>query len=238
MTYKRALHRGRFFCFAFVSIFGLVIFGSCSSAHPEIMQVEARIIVSAPEFQERLSLFVEGNDPDGIDDISWMVVEYPDLFLGWRIEEETLVRFNDEGQYWFGSDTISLPQGDTLPRGRLTVILGDLSGRTDARELTLPPLREAITERSFPRIVFAQDGDAWESAVLETAFPEDRHFIRTDDAHWELVLPGENGTMTPGEVVEFPLSRDLVSRVGDQPYWIIREHNSQLWLEWGPVTGK
>ncbi len=228
MTYTRALQRGRFFCCIASLMLGLGAVSGCSSANPEIMQVEARIVLSAPGTFERLSLFVEGHDPDGIDDIAWMVVEYPDLLLGWRIEEETMVRFTDDGQHWFGSDNITLPQGATLPRSRLNVILGDLSGRTDTREITLPPLREAVTENSFPRLVFVRD-----ALTVETAYPQDRHFIRTEEEHRELVFPSGDLEAEAGEMV-FTVPGNMLSQLGDGPYWIIREQNSRLWLEAGP----
>ena len=200
------------------------------------MQVEARIISSLSDSRttERLSVFIDGRDPDGIDDLAWVVVEFPRDGLGWRLEGETLHYRQSDSRHWFGSDQLTVPGTSELPRGTLRIILGDLSGRTATREVTLPPGRAPEDRRSYPRL---RRDSASRSVVLETVRVQSRHYLVSGERRLEVRFPESPSGTAPGSapgVSGFELPQEALQPFANEPLWVIVEWSPSLWLEWGP----
>jgi hypothetical protein len=124
----------------------MVLLGACSSAAPQIMQVDWRIIASrdGETVQERLSVFVDVSDADGDGEIAYVEVLIPAHGVWWRLTPESdssgspWREYTRDGQKWFGSDTLVIAGQPILPRADMTVRVGDLSGREDERVIPIP----------------------------------------------------------------------------------------------------
>lgn len=253
---KKAPPRGRFFygtvlykmnspwcVVAAISLAAIIFFPGCSSADPEIMQVEARIIISRggaslaepshrdESMEERLSVHVDARDPDGIDDIGWMVVEFPRHGIGWHLEGETLRSRAADSRHWFGSDDLVVPGLPQLPRGTLRVTLGDLAGRTAVREVQLPPRGVYPQEGDFPGLRQSASGD---DVLFVPAPAGQRHFLVSRDHRRELYIP--EGITAADAARGVRLTREEVQRFSPGPVWVIAEVTPALWLEWGGVV--
>lgn len=124
----------------------MVLLGACSSAAPQIMQVDWRIIASrdGETVQERLSVFVDVSDADGDGEIAYVEVLIPAHGVWWRLTPESdssgspWREYTHDGQKWYGSDTLVIAGQPILPRADMTVRVGDLSGREDERVIPIP----------------------------------------------------------------------------------------------------
>lgn len=211
-----------------VSAFALATVG-CSSADPQFMQLDYRIIASVEPgsvtVRERLMVFADVHDPDGVDDVAWMVVEFPDHGVGWELEGDQLAYMDREGRHWFGSAELTVPGVSRLPRGQLRVIVGDLSGRTDEREVVIPRSPGSPMSATDGRVFIVRTIDSGET-VIEAVDPdanpdEFRLFVHTRDDVFQL---------RRGRLV----TEELRGRLGSAPFWLITELSPHYWIESGP----
>lgn len=207
------------------SLIVLTLFSvACSSADPEIMQVDLRIVASlddaSQQVRERLSVFVDVHDPDGVEDVAWVVAEFPDDGVGWRLEDERMAYHQRDGEHWFGAAGLSVPGLDRLPRGAVRVFAGDLSGRSAEREIRIPVTTPRPEPDEFPR--FERGG----RVVL--APRAGRHVIDTGDRVLELVPPDNEA------ISDIVLVDDDRAELEGATFTIVAEVSSYLWLESGP----
>ncbi|WP_146049431.1 hypothetical protein [Alkalispirochaeta sphaeroplastigenens] len=199
----------------------------CSSADPEIMQLEFSLVATCADprstRQERLMVFADVHDPDGHEDVAWMVVEFPDQGFGWELSGEDLEHHRRNDRHWFGSPGLVFPGLSSLPRGALRVTVGDYSGRTAETERVLPSAPAAPGCNRFPRLETPRGGG--EDLLLAVPSGADRYVVRT--ARGVLELQGDlSEPVSPGS--------DFWDFVGDQEFFLLARTGPALWLESGP----
>jgi hypothetical protein len=131
-------------CFGIASLF---LF-SCSRSAPEISYgfMELVYYQSAEKPQECFSFFVMPNDEDGIENLDELYLYHDREQLRWLVKSEDWVRFEQEGSSWIGTRSISIPEGETLPRGQYRAVLVNKGGESSERLFSF----DAPEESRFP----------------------------------------------------------------------------------------
>lgn len=189
------------------------------------LRIHAQLTRESGEIQESLVVFLDVHDPDGVEDVGWIVVELPEYGVGWELEGESLAYIQRGEEHWFGTSGLTIPGMDRVPRGasvRFTV--GDLGGRMVEREVRIPVSTMSPGAEDFPSV---QRNEGFVVA------PEGvRHFIRHSDQLYRLDLAGDG--RWPSE--RLPVSPDgsVLETLGDTPFTVVTEAGPYLWLESGP----
>lgn len=185
-----------------VSVLGLavaaavLVLAACTPRPPEILRVEAEIrLVTDREIDreyEQLSLFLEGEDPDGFDDLDEVVLLNDNAGLYWRIDRSAWV-VTREGR-WVGSAGLSMPLLSTFPRGAYRVLLYDAGGNSQETILSVEDPLRAVPE---PEVIVTQERielAAPESVVVQMVDPQGRTIAQkriSGGGHsWEAILDG------------------------------------------------
>lgn len=218
---------------------------SCSSAEPEILQVDLRVVATLSRetgrVRERLSVFADVYDQDGPEDVAWLVVEYPDRATGWVLEGDRLTYEQRGDRHWYGSAELTLPGTDRVPRGAVRIVAGDLAGRSSTREVQLPATPNRLEEADFPRL---ERGDGATGAPGEDTAEADagiilipapratRHYVFVAGALYLLDPPSDSAS---GGKRGY-LDDDILERLNGEPFHLVAEYDSYLWLDSGPWT--
>ena len=236
-TTPEAPGNGRFFVLLAVSLL-VAASVACSSADPEIMQTDLRIVASydpvTETFSRRLHVAVDVHDPDGSEDMDLLRVELVRYRLGWERTVDRLTQTTTAGQNWYAVHNLDLPLSGPIGTVRLTV--EDKSQRSAEREIVVPPpgdiaipdlypilvIDEAVSEgdRGSPRILVPRDSDRVYLMVLEA----DERFSEPI----ELDLQG----FEPGTEVAIP--ETVAERLEGRRFYLLVESSRTLWLETGP----
>lgn len=221
----RAPGNGRFFVSglpAFVLLPLLFALTACSSADPQLMDLELRVVVRpGPEpegVEEALVVEADVADADGADELAELVVELQDAGLVWVVPVDRLTLHAQEGQNWYVTPALTVAGSRRIPRGSVRVTARDFSGReargTEPLPLTLPLL------------------EAGDLPQLEGSL------LREPGRMWSRLLIGvrENDRLRMEELVDAdpPVSiRGAVSRPGAR-FWLVAQWSPRLWAETGP----
>lgn len=118
----------------------LAALSACSSSAPEILRIDARLVVTDSVItgarSERIQIAVEVRDADGTGEISELEVAILDAGVAWFIPPERQIRTESDGALWISAPNLSL--NGTVPAGRWHVAVRDLSGRVAEREVIAP----------------------------------------------------------------------------------------------------
>lgn len=182
--------------FAFLLAF-LLVMSACTPRPPEILQVEAEVrLISdriAGREYEQLSLFVQGEDPDGFDDLDEVVLLNDDSGLFWRIDRGSwaVVR----GGRWIGSAGLTMPLLSPFPRGEYRLRLYDAGGNSEERFISIEAPLEAVGE---PELLIDQGGVdlvSPDSVVIQALDPQGRTVtqkrIHLGRHPWESIFDGD-----------------------------------------------
>ncbi len=181
-----------FFLFAISLLFSLI---SCASKPPEILQTRWNIYayldrVTNTRYQA-LSLFLNLNDPEGIDDIEkiYLINDKHELF--WKLDDSNWVKEKVGTSTWIGSNKIVTTDRKTFPRGNYRVIVYDFGGNSTETNIPIETPHINIAHITFPSVIikgntlFLQDkrsrvtkGEIWiyrdKSLVISSAFRNKR----------------------------------------------------------------
>lgn len=117
----------------FFLVLTLLFAAACSENPPQIMDVAWQVILFENRLlgvtYQRLSVFVQGTDQDGQNDLQALHVINDEAELYWTIPSESWEKAVIRGNEWFGSNGLSVPDGAVLPVGSYRVVLEDLSGK-------------------------------------------------------------------------------------------------------------
>ena len=145
---------------------------SCSDNEPEINQVFWQITkyhdIENNIFYDRLVVFLEVFDEDGIDDIKTIYVINDAQELFWKIDEKNWVYKTINNENWFGSNNIVMNDFSSFPLGQYRVIVIDDAGERQEVYFTISSYDKNINKDQFP------------SGVLENkviSFSENTEFI-------------------------------------------------------------
>ena len=130
-----------------------VLLGGCSGEQPRIFQQHWRLdVVAQPDGDnqfERLTLFVQADDADGMEDLAALTVTHPQQELRWSLDAKQWSRVELKGESWFGGRLRApgnAPEGGTLPRGRYRVVLEDRAGEHAEDTIFIEPAIIGLTK--------------------------------------------------------------------------------------------
>lgn len=87
--------------------------------------------------REYLSLFAQARDEDGSADLAYLYVINDAAELCWTLSPENWSMTSDSGATWIGSNGLSAPDGEALPRGAWRLVLVDLAGQRSELDFSL-----------------------------------------------------------------------------------------------------
>lgn len=211
---------------------------ACSSADPEIMQTDLRVISSYDptdgSISPRLHVAVDVHDPDGSEDVDLLRVELPRYRLAWQRPEDRLTRTTTAGQYWYAANDLALPLEGPVGTVRLTV--EDKSQRFAEREVVIPPFGDLDVPELYPVLAEdgpTRDGDGGSPRILVPR-DADRVYLMVLEADERFSEPIELDLrgFEPGTEVAIPQSAR--ERLEGRRFYLLVESSRTLWLETGP----
>ncbi|MDR2069039.1 MAG: hypothetical protein LBP71_04135 [Spirochaetaceae bacterium] len=151
------------------------LFLSCSRAEPTISYGFIRLFYyqNSGRPQERFSFFVLPHDDDGIEDVNELYLYYDREGLFWTLSAEDWISYESEGQTWIGSRSITMVDGENLPRGQYRAVIIDKGGERSERLFSF----DAPEEPRFAFPVLTIDDGRYR---IESLYPENR-FICYDE---------------------------------------------------------
>jgi hypothetical protein len=170
----------------------LIGLAACSDSPPEIMQISWQVMLfndreSGFSYQ-KLSLFVNIQDEDGIKDIGAVYLINDAEELLWGLDEGTWEMTTKGNATWIGSNAITMPASEPFPVGKYRVYLEDLSGQSDETAIYLSKDNVNTEQITFP--------DAYVNG--------DKIFIKGTYKNYELWIYDENKRF----IVAFPVDEN------------------------------
>lgn len=141
--------------FSVLSLIGLLaLFLSCSGSPPAIINTDWMLVytndLSRGGVYTELNLFVQLDDPDGIEDISEIAIHKDDLGWSWNLNPDNWVSYSAEGENWLGAN--GLTRGGSLPEGEYRLLILDRSGQRTEKIIKINvPLKDSQT-LEFPSL--------------------------------------------------------------------------------------
>ncbi|MCL2705199.1 MAG: hypothetical protein FWE72_03215 [Spirochaetaceae bacterium] len=127
---------------------------SCSDNEPEINQVFWQITkyhdVENNIFYDRLVVFLEVYDEDGIDDIKTIYLIHDAQELFWKIDEKNWIYKTFNNENWFGSNNIVMNDFSGFPLGQYRVIVIDDAGERQEVYFTISSYDKIFNKEQFP----------------------------------------------------------------------------------------
>jgi hypothetical protein len=183
----------------FLLLGSVVFLFACSRSEPKITYGTMRLVYYQTEGKplEQFSFFVLPDDDDGIEDLAELNLYHDREGLYWSLGSENWITVALEEQTWIGSRSITMLDGEELPRGQYRAELVDKGGERSERLFTFDAPADARYPFPFLHI---ENGEYW----IESGYPE--HFFicydnegtvvqtialeRVDGSLAELALPG------------------------------------------------
>lgn len=170
---------------------------ACSPNPPELRSVSARLILypqnnsggSTTGPEERLSCFLAVQDKDGIGDISQLIIINDETEIFWNLTEENWTIHKDAGEFWIGSNGLSVPTGK-IPRGTYRVEVIDKAGEKTARNFQV--LAPAKLADNLPQVIAQQQG----SVLVKSDYAQNTIFFLDAGNNVVKAAPVAPGTVT------------------------------------------
>jgi hypothetical protein len=180
-------------CFIFRFGLVLLLLFSCSRAEPKISYGFIRLFYyqNSGRPEERFSFFVLPNDDDGIEDINELYLYYDREGLFWSLSADDWIRYDSEGQTWIGSRSITMVDGENMPRGQYRAVIMDKGGEKSERIFSFDaPAEPRFT---FP-VLTVNDG----YYRIESMYPENRLICYDEGGELLTILdiPSREGLVT------------------------------------------
>ncbi len=144
----------RIFFLTLFAIPVLLLFHSCASKPPQILQLTWNIYAYRDRINsvsyEALSLFLNLNDPDGIDDIEkiYLINDTKELF--WKLDDTNWIKKKVGSATWIGSNKIVTTDRNMFPRGNYRIMVYDLGGNSAETSLSVDTPIIKIARIIFP----------------------------------------------------------------------------------------
>ncbi len=134
----------------------LFLLVACASKPPEILQTTWNIYVYQNRINntryEALSLFLNLNDPDGIDDIEKIYLINDNQELFWKLDDNNWIKKKIGTVTWIGSNKIVTINRKTFPRGTYRVTVYDFGGNSTEKSIFIDTPVINITRIVFPTV--------------------------------------------------------------------------------------
>jgi len=174
------------------------LFGGCSGEQPRIYQQHWRLdVVVRPdgtEQFERLTLFVQADDTDGMEDLSVLTLTHPQKELRWSLAAQQWSQVEQTGETWVGGRLRApgtAPEGGALPRGRYRVLLEDRAGERAEETIFIEPAITGLTKGRLPKKMLPAP-PAGEEETLYYPFEEKRLKLLNEAGESMRVVSPEN----------------------------------------------
>jgi hypothetical protein len=144
--------------FAVMAGFVCAMLFSCSQNNPNISEgyIGLSYYSNAGIIEERYYVFVVPSDDDGIEDIDEMIISHEKDGLSWKLSAADWISVSGDGKTWIGTRSMTMADGEEMPRGVFTVELIDKSGMAgsmpltfDVRNVPLPFPKFSIEDRHY-----------------------------------------------------------------------------------------
>lgn len=127
---------------------------SCSENSPEISQIFWQINkyqnVQSGDTSDRLSVFIEAVDKDGIEDLETIYIINDKEELFWKINKDEWNHVTIDGEEWFGFNSIEMNRTLPFPVGTYRVVLIDAAGERAESDFFLDRYETALPLDEFP----------------------------------------------------------------------------------------
>jgi hypothetical protein len=138
-------------------LFFLFLLFSCSENQPAINQVFWQINkvndVENNFFYDRLSVFIEAYDDDGIEDLKTLYIINDEEEFFWKIEDKEWIYKEVNKENWFGTNDIVMNNFSHFPAGRYRVLIIDAAGEREESAFVLTSYDYETQKNKFPAIV-------------------------------------------------------------------------------------
>jgi len=135
-------------------ILTLLFIAGCADNPPEIYQTFWQVNIFNNRENKttypQLSLFIQVNDPDGLEDLDeiYLINDKKELF--WKLDSESWIEVTEEGESWIGSNTLSLPHPSMDFTGEYRLLLLDVGGASAEKIIVINHSPTSFTELNFP----------------------------------------------------------------------------------------
>lgn len=132
----------------------LIALINCSDKPPEIIEIFWQVNLfqnrEIDKIYQKLSLFINVDDPDGFDDIEMLYLINDENELFWSLESEEWYKSTSGTQTWIGTNGFSMPDHSPFPGGKYRILLQDMGGQTDEKEIYLSKTKYDPAKITFP----------------------------------------------------------------------------------------
>ncbi len=131
---------------------------ACAVHAPELGAISHRLIVASlgQGREERLSVFAAISDEDGVADISHIFIIHDESELYWELDSASWSQKEEGSRFFFGSNSLTAPPGEPLPRGSYRVLIYDLAGERSEGSFRLAA--PATDGYELPTLALADEG--------------------------------------------------------------------------------
>ena len=111
---------------------------SCSRAEPTITFGFISLVYhqdkDSDNFVERYTFFVIPDDEDGLENLEDLYLYHDGEQLRWHLKSSDWIKFSKDDKEWIGSRSISIQDGENLPRGRFRAVIINKGGERSSRD--------------------------------------------------------------------------------------------------------
>lgn len=154
----------------------LFVFASCSNGPPEILQVFNQVNSTLNKETGKsylsLSLFLQVQDEDGIEDIESIYLINDDKELFWELTKADWKEIKVDSETWIGANGLSVPENMELPGGNYRVLVIDIGGERAQQEIYLKPYKNN-KKYNYPSLRIPQAGEV----LIESVIPANTIWI-------------------------------------------------------------
>lgn len=136
---------------------------SCSENSPEISQIFWQINkyqnVQSGNTSDRLSVFIEATDEDGIEDLETIYIINDKEELFWKITKDEWNHITIDGEEWFGFNSIEMNRTLPFPVGTYRIVIIDAAGERAESDFFLDRYEAGFPLSEFPSAeIVSNDG--------------------------------------------------------------------------------
>jgi len=199
-----------------------LFFIACSGEPPVVSEVWWQLNVeedfTGEGKTESLSLFLNGEDKDGDEDLETLYIINDEKQYFWEIPSDEWVQHTEQNTKWIGLNGILAPGDGHFPEGEYRVLLIDRAGERDETTFYLRNLIPPLEELESPEISYDNN-----RIKVETEFPLFQIWFYNDRN--ELVEKSQS--FSPGNYDWNQISRNIVRR--SRTFTLYMEPESGAW---------
>ena len=148
---------------------------SCNRSEPKIAFgfISLTYFQERDKFVERYSFFILPEDEDGIENLEDLYLYHDREQLRWHLKSSDWIKFSRGGKDWIGTRSISIQEGESLPRGKFRAVLVNKGGEKTEKNFS-------FDESEEPRFPFPTLQISDGRYIVNSAYPNN-HLIFYND---------------------------------------------------------